>query len=188
METDLRAASTIVDAQSAVSWGAIAAGAVGAVLYKFEPGLRVGRLSREERMRKNLTYEDALAVAQLPAVELSVPLLNITNDYWGNKISVKGGGKESSAVQLQGTLPTSTSRRTSGCSRTDASLRATRTTTTRRSASWVRRWPTTIFNMDPPSAGQFKSAVKSSVWWAFSRSGNSSLAVVMEATTRTTLS
>ena len=56
-------------------------------------------------MRKNLTYEDALAVAQLPAVELSVPLLNITNDYWGNKISVKGGGKESSAVQLQGTLP-----------------------------------------------------------------------------------
>ena len=30
METDLRAASTVVDAQSAVSWGAIAAGAVGA--------------------------------------------------------------------------------------------------------------------------------------------------------------
>jgi hypothetical protein len=30
METDLRAASTIADAQSAVSWGAIAAGAVGA--------------------------------------------------------------------------------------------------------------------------------------------------------------
>ena len=30
METDLRGASTIVDAQSAVSWGAIAAGAVGA--------------------------------------------------------------------------------------------------------------------------------------------------------------
>src|ERR1700761_9062520 len=30
MESDLRAASTIADAQSAVSWGSIAAGAVGA--------------------------------------------------------------------------------------------------------------------------------------------------------------
>jgi hypothetical protein len=30
METDLRAASMIEDTQSAVSWGAIAAGAVGA--------------------------------------------------------------------------------------------------------------------------------------------------------------
>src|SRR5687768_18420460 len=37
-------------------------------IAKFDPGIRVGRLSREERMRKDLTYDDALAVSQLPAI------------------------------------------------------------------------------------------------------------------------
>ena len=74
-------------------------------LYKFEAGVRFGPPTREERMRKSLTYEDAIAISQLPAISLSVPLLNITNDYFGRKLSVKGGGKESAAVQLQGTLP-----------------------------------------------------------------------------------
>jgi hypothetical protein len=50
MDTDLRAASTIVDAQSAVSWGAIAAGAVGAaalsfVLIAFGAGLGLSSIS-----------------------------------------------------------------------------------------------------------------------------------------------
>src|ERR1700692_2594687 len=50
MESDLRAASTIVDAQSAVSWGAIAAGAVGAaaltlLLSALGAGLGLSRLS-----------------------------------------------------------------------------------------------------------------------------------------------
>src|ERR1700689_3688760 len=50
METDLRAASTIVDAQSAVSWGAIAAGAVGAaalalLLIAFGAGLGLSAIS-----------------------------------------------------------------------------------------------------------------------------------------------
>jgi hypothetical protein len=50
METDLRAASTIVDAQSAVSWGAIAAGAVGAaalalLLVAFGAGLGLSAVS-----------------------------------------------------------------------------------------------------------------------------------------------
>src|SRR5215471_7134784 len=103
--TVMAIASIISGIDTAVSREIESFGTNSIFLYKFEPGLRVGRLSREERMRKNLTYEDAIAIAQLPAVELSVPLLNITNDYWGNKISVKGGGKESNAVQLQGTLP-----------------------------------------------------------------------------------
>ncbi len=72
-------------------------------LYKFDPGIRTSRPTREERMRKNLTYDDAQALAQLPAVELVAPILNITNDFFGRKIAVKGGGKESSAVNLQGT-------------------------------------------------------------------------------------
>jgi hypothetical protein len=50
METDLRAATTIVDAQSAVSWGAIAAGAVGAaalalLLIAFGAGLGLSAVS-----------------------------------------------------------------------------------------------------------------------------------------------
>jgi hypothetical protein len=50
METELRPASTMVDAQSAVSWGAIAAGAVGAaalalVLIAFGAGLGLSAIS-----------------------------------------------------------------------------------------------------------------------------------------------
>ena len=50
MESDLRAASTIVDAQSSVSWGAIAAGAVGAaalalLLIAFGAGLGLSAVS-----------------------------------------------------------------------------------------------------------------------------------------------
>ena len=50
METDLRSASTLVDAQSAVSWGAIAAGAVGAaalalLLIAFGAGLGLSAVS-----------------------------------------------------------------------------------------------------------------------------------------------
>jgi hypothetical protein len=50
METDLRVASTIVDAQSAVSWGAIAAGAAGAaalalLLIAFGAGLGLSAVS-----------------------------------------------------------------------------------------------------------------------------------------------
>ena len=85
--TVMAIASIISGIDTAVSKEIESFGTNSIFLYKFEPGLRVGRLSREERMRKNLTYEDALAVAQLPAVELSVPLLNITNDYWGNNLS-----------------------------------------------------------------------------------------------------
>jgi hypothetical protein len=50
METEVRPASTIVDAQSAVSWGAIAAGAVGAaaltlLLIAFGAGLGLSAVS-----------------------------------------------------------------------------------------------------------------------------------------------
>src|SRR5918999_5461881 len=74
-------------------------------IAKFDPGIRVGRLSREERMRKELTYDDALAVGQLPAVELAVPFLDITNNFFGRKIKVSTEGKTSEAVRLEGTLP-----------------------------------------------------------------------------------
>jgi len=74
-------------------------------ISKFTPGIHVGRRSREERMRKELTYDDAVALTNLPAVELSVPFLDITNNFFGQKLMVSGGGKTSAGVALQGTLP-----------------------------------------------------------------------------------
>ena len=74
-------------------------------ISKYNPGIHVGRMSREERMRKELTYEDALALASLPAVEVAVPFLDITNNFFGQKLMVSGGGKTTASVALQGTLP-----------------------------------------------------------------------------------
>jgi len=40
-------------------------------IYKFDPGIHLGRLSREERLRKPLTFEDALAIKeQCPSVDM----------------------------------------------------------------------------------------------------------------------
>jgi len=74
-------------------------------ISKYNPGIHVGRMSREERMRKELTYDDAIALSNLPAVEISVPFLDITNNYFGQKLLVSGGGKTTASVALQGTLP-----------------------------------------------------------------------------------
>src|SRR5688500_11391637 len=74
-------------------------------LTKYDPGIQIARRSREERMRKELTYDDAIALKALPAVELSVPFLDITNNWFGGRLTVSGGGKTSAQVALQGTLP-----------------------------------------------------------------------------------
>jgi len=59
-------------------------------VYKFQPGFRFN-LSREERMRKPLTYEDAVAIKeQCPAAqEVAVQILR-----WGTPASVKYKGQE----------------------------------------------------------------------------------------------
>jgi ABC-type antimicrobial peptide transport system permease subunit len=74
-------------------------------ISKYNPGIHVGRMSREERMRKELTYDDAIALSNLPAVEISVPFLDITNNFFGQKLLVSGNGKTTASVALQGTLP-----------------------------------------------------------------------------------
>jgi putative ABC transport system permease protein len=74
-------------------------------LYKMDIGPRTSEPTREERMRPNLTFEDSQAIAQLPAVEVSVPFLNVTANRWGQKINVSRKGKTSVSVRLQGTLP-----------------------------------------------------------------------------------
>jgi putative ABC transport system permease protein len=82
-------------------------GANSIFVLKYDParaGIRFGR-TREERMRKSLTHDDAVALSQLQAVQSAAPILNITNDYFGRKIAVKSGSKESAAVILQGATP-----------------------------------------------------------------------------------
>ncbi|HEU4766753.1 MAG TPA: ABC transporter permease, partial [Pyrinomonadaceae bacterium] len=54
-------------------------------ISKYDPGIRIGRMSREERMRKELTYDDAMALSKLDTLELSVPFLDITNNWFGGK-------------------------------------------------------------------------------------------------------
>jgi putative ABC transport system permease protein len=74
-------------------------------ITKTERGVRFGPPTRAERMRKPLTYEDAMSLNELPSVSVSTPLLNITNDFFGRKLVVKSSGKESAAVVLQGVTP-----------------------------------------------------------------------------------
>lgn len=75
------------------------------LVTKYDAGARTAYLTREERMRKSLTFDDAAAISKLPGVKLAVPFLYITNDYFGNHILVTGGGKTSAAVRMEGTLP-----------------------------------------------------------------------------------
>ena len=75
-------------------------------LYKTDIGIRTSNPTREERMRKPLTIEDADAIRNLPSIEVSIPFLDISNNFFGQKILVTGkNGKTSSAIQLSGTLP-----------------------------------------------------------------------------------
>lgn len=69
-------------------------------ISKFDAGLHL-RLSREERMRKALTHDDATFISKLPSVEMAVPLLDISNHFG----QLKAGGRTSTRVQVQGTLP-----------------------------------------------------------------------------------
>ena len=73
-------------------------------LYKFEPGIRTSRPTREERTRKDLTYDDAIALQALPAMDTAVPFLDISNSFFGQKLLVTGNGKTSGNIGLQGTL------------------------------------------------------------------------------------
>ncbi len=75
-------------------------------LYKFKIGFTTGKRSREERMRKPLTLEDAEALNKLPTVEAAIPFLDVSSNRWGAKTMITGkNGKSSSSVQLSGTYP-----------------------------------------------------------------------------------
>ncbi len=81
-------------------------GTTSIFLNKYDAGIQIGRRSREQRMRKALTAEDAEALKALPTIETAVPLLDVSSNRWGSKILVTGkNGKTSSSVQLKGTTP-----------------------------------------------------------------------------------
>jgi len=103
--TVMAIASIISGIDEAVKKAVESFGTRSIIISKYDPGIHVGRRSREERMRKNLTYDDAIALRALPAVETSVPFLDITNNFFGSKLNVSANGKTSTAVRLQGTLP-----------------------------------------------------------------------------------
>jgi putative ABC transport system permease protein len=69
-------------------------------IYKFNPGIHTGRLSREERMRKPITFEDAMAIRDLcPSVKNVAPFI-------GPEVSkVRHQNEELYITQVQGTLP-----------------------------------------------------------------------------------
>ncbi|MBV9923570.1 MAG: ABC transporter permease [Acidobacteria bacterium] len=103
--TVMAIASIISGIDEAVKKAIESFGTRSIIISKYDPGIRVGRRSREERMRKDLTYEDAMALRALPSIETSVPFLDITNNFFGAKLNVSANGKTSTAVRLQGTLP-----------------------------------------------------------------------------------
>ncbi len=79
-------------------------GTTSIFLNKYDAGIQIGRPSREQRMRKPLTEEDAEAVKKLSTIVTAVPLLDVSSDRWGSKILITGeNGKTSSAVRLKGT-------------------------------------------------------------------------------------
>ncbi len=70
-------------------------------IYKFNPGIHTGRLSREERMRKPITYEDAVAIQeQCPSVKYVAPFLSPDDVS-----KVRYQEQELYVTQVQGTLP-----------------------------------------------------------------------------------
>ena len=66
-------------------------------IYKFQPGIHFN-LSREERMRKPLTYEQGMAIQQLPAVES----VAVETASWGPAVTAKYKGLQMVDAELQG--------------------------------------------------------------------------------------
>lgn len=70
-------------------------------VYKFTPGLNMGRIPRELRMRKPITYEDAMAIkANCPSVQYVAPMLSPPD-----VVKVRYQDEELYVTQVQGTLP-----------------------------------------------------------------------------------
>lgn len=93
----------IVGIQTQVEQSVEAWGTHTIFVHKFNPGLRLTRMTAEERQRPPLTYDDALAIAdQCSAVRIAVPLLRLPPRTF---TVVRYGNQELYLVDVQGTLP-----------------------------------------------------------------------------------
>src|SRR5215203_6044138 len=69
-------------------------------IYKFDPTFSSGRRSFEERTRKPITYDDALAIAaQCPAIEVVAPMVSPDSP------KVRANGEELYLNGVNGTTP-----------------------------------------------------------------------------------
>jgi putative ABC transport system permease protein len=70
-------------------------------IYKFDPGIHTGRLTPEERMRKPISYDDAMAIKEFcPSVRYVAPFLGPDDP-----IKVRYQDQELYVTQVQGTVP-----------------------------------------------------------------------------------
>jgi len=97
--------SIISGIQLAVEQQVKAFGTRSIFVYKMDVGTGLGPPSREERMRPNLTLDDALALRGLSELETAVPRLDVSSGRFGNATVVSAGGKQSTSINLMGTLP-----------------------------------------------------------------------------------
>jgi len=74
-------------------------------IYRSAPPLSLSRLFHDERVREELTADDAVALATLPAVEMAVPFLDVSFTFFGGPTVVSRGGKTAANVRVMGTLP-----------------------------------------------------------------------------------
>jgi putative ABC transport system permease protein len=71
-------------------------------IFKWDPGIHIGRLTREERMRKPLTYDDAIALKeQCPDVQA----VAVEIEIWGPSPTMKYKGKDILDANFIGVTP-----------------------------------------------------------------------------------
>ena len=101
--TVIAVASVFAGLESQVAAAAAQFGTSNLFIFKFDPGIHVGRLSREERLRKPLSFEDAMAVRdECPDVSMvSVE----TFIWWGEPPPVKYKGMQILSYDFNGVTP-----------------------------------------------------------------------------------
>ena len=101
--TVIAVASVFAGLESEVAAAAKDFGTHSLFIFKFDPGIHVGRLSREERLRKPLTYDDAMAIQdECPDVQ-SVAVETFI--WWGDPPPVRYKGMQILSYQFNGVTP-----------------------------------------------------------------------------------
>jgi putative ABC transport system permease protein len=101
--TVIAVASVFAGLEGQVAAAAKDFGTANLFIFKFDPGIHVGRLSREERLRKPLSFDDAMALRdECPDVK-SVAVETFI--WWGNPPPVKYKGMQILSYQFNGVTP-----------------------------------------------------------------------------------